>query len=293
MIEYMTSDRIANAISQDTRFDGYYVIVEGSKDIKIYERIFARRNIRVRPAFGNVPLREVLQLLSDRGFEKKTGIVDSDFNQILGIKETSPDIHVTDDHDIEVTILKTDALEKTVYFYCEQARIDAFLDDRENQIREIVFDLGKKIGHLKLANKMFSLGLVFKPEKPEGNKIKYKKFICEKKLDYLGDDLLIKTAIEYSTNRGTNLKSQDEIVQSLAEVAGGTYQLDQICNGHDLSEVLFLLIKKVLKSSNKSLVSPNSVEDALALQFAFSDFKKTKLFESLDTWASARGCKLF
>ena len=89
-------------------------------------------------------LRRFLKYLDDRGFERKVGIIDADFNRILQITETINGLFITDDHDIEVMIIKTKALEHVLNVYCSASEIKDFEEKIGITIREALLALGKR-----------------------------------------------------------------------------------------------------------------------------------------------------
>ncbi|HDG1670449.1 TPA: hypothetical protein PFE31_004777, partial [Kluyvera ascorbata] len=126
-----------------------------------------------------------------------------------------------------------------------------------------------------------NLGLAFKPLRPEGNKLKYKKFICEQNFLYLGHEKMINTVVEYSTNRGGDIASRDFISKCLEKIIEEEYNPFDIVNGHDLSEILYIICKKGLKSQNKLLNDAGCVEDMLRMTYNLDHFKKTKIYDEL------------
>ena len=293
MEKYITPERTANAIMQDKRFLGYHLIVEGKKDEKLYGKFINKNEVKIRPAFGNEKVKRVIEILDERGFEKKIGIIDADFKRILNITENIGGLFITDDHDIEVMIIKTKALEHVLNIYCKDANIKAFEKKIGSNIREAIYDLGKEIGYLKLANKVYDLGLVFKPESPEGNQIKYNKFTCSKSFNFLGSGALIETAINYSRNRSNTIKSKSEIEERYKEFSEKELDLMQLVNGHDLANFLYILMKKILKSRSKMLNDFGCIEDSLILAYDFSFFKKTQLFAQIVKWSEKRNIDIF
>ncbi len=222
MEAYITPDRTANAIMQDSSFTGYYLVVEGIKDVKLYGKFVNEGIVRIRPAFGSQKVRKVLQILDERRFENRVGIIDSDFKKILNITDDLSGLFITDDHDIEVMIIKTKALENVLNVFCSAATIKEFEKQKQIPIREALFTLGKEIGYLKLANKIYDLGLVFKPKNVEGNQIRYNRFTCERTFNFLGSEKMIQTIIDYSRNRDTALASIDVIVEKYFEMRMAT-----------------------------------------------------------------------
>jgi hypothetical protein len=293
MEQFITPDRIANAIMQDNSFTGNYLIVEGIKDVKFYQKYIDRSTFRIREAFGNEKVKLILKILNERGFNRRIGIIDSDFNTILNMNEKVDGLYITDDHDIEIMIIKTKALEDVISLFCSKAKIEGFEKKKGKPIREVLFDLGKEIGYLKLATKIHELGLVFKPSAAEGNQIKYRDFIDEETMNFLGSSKMIESIMNYSRSRSNVLKGKSEIEKKLVEVTKVTYDKHHLVNGHDLNNLLYILMRKTFGSRNKMLTGHNSVEDSLILAYDYADFQKTNLFQSINGWAQQNNQKVF
>lgn len=293
MEENMNPFRIANAIMQDLTFTGYYIIVEGNKDEKLYGKFIFNKQIRIKPGFGNEKVKEVLRILDERGFDKRIGIIDADFRNILNVTENIEGLFITDEHDIEVMMIKTKALENVINIFCSKKEIREFEKKNAISIRDKVYALGKEIGYLKLANKIYNLGLVFKPKTVDGNQIKYANFTCDKTLDFLGKDKLIEASINYSLNKSEQIEDKQTIEHRYAETSEKEYDLLQLINGHDLSNFLYILMKKVLKSKNKMLANFSSIEDSLILSYEHTFFKETILYNEIKTWSEIHEIQMF
>lgn len=292
MEEFITPERTANAIMQDKSFKGHYLLVEGNKDVKLYGKFLNTNNVKIKPAFGNERVKSILSILENRGFDKKIGIIDSDFNKILDNDINIDGLFITDDHDIEVMIIKTRALENVIRIFCSNAQIAKFEKDNDTTIRNSLLEIGKEIGYLKLANNIHDLGLIFKPKKADGNLIKYANFTCDKTLSYLGNDKLIDTIMNYSRVKSPSMKTKPEIEEVFLKIKKDEFDLNQLVNGHDLSNLIYLLIKKVLKSRNKMLVNSNSVEDSLILSYEYDFFKETEIYANLKEWSEFRNLEI-
>ena len=284
MEAHILAERIANAIMMDKSFKGYHLIVEGTKDYKLYSKFINKENVRISEAFGFEKVKLALQILTERGFSNKIGIIDSDFSKILGTNHKMDVLFITDHHDIEIMIIKTSALETVIRTFCSKKKIEDFETLNNNSIREIIFALGKEVGLIKLANKIHELGLIFKPKTAEGNQIKYKDFIRDCNLSFKGRECLVDSLINYSRSKSTTLKSKAEIILRLEEISKKEYDLDQLVNGHDLSNILYLLIKKVFSSTSKMINDFNAIEDSLILAYEYEEFKKTQLYLELKNY---------
>lgn len=296
MRDAITPERIANSMQQESDFEGTFLLVEGVKDLKLFKKFVCDANGKLKITHGKHKMREIYQILQQRGFDRMLGIRDADFIRVNGNEKFDANyaeaIYLTDAHDSESMILLSNALENLLVEVSSDDKIEA-LEQTKGSIRHLLFDLTYPIGCLRYANKKFDLGLAFKPKSPEGNKLKLKKIICEKTLSYLGDEKLVTTVLQYSTNRGRELPAKEVILEKLNEVKSYELSPDIIANGHDLSEALFILIKKGLKSSSKSIQDASCVEELMRIAYSDGQFKGTSLFESLTKWQQEKNLSFF
>lgn len=294
MEQYITAERIANSIMQEEKIEGgVYLLVEGAKDIKIYSRFIDEKNVRIKQTYGKYKQRDVYKILSERGYNSKICIRDADFLRVSGNDKYShdftDDIFATDCHDAEIMMTSSDALKNLLIITATTEKAISFEEQRKRTIREIVFELAKPIGYLRYASKKHSLGLSFKPEKPEGKKIKYKKFICERELKTLSDDVMINTIYEYSRGREANVAPREVIKEKLIEVSKLDIPTLELINGHDVSEILSIVISKGLKSDSSLIKDQESVESSLTLAYELRHFQETQLYLRIKDWSGKNG----
>lgn len=291
----MTPARIANSILLDAKFDGQYLLVEGAKDLRLYRK-FIREELRVKATFGKYALREVYEILERNQFNKVLGIRDADFLRIPNNPKFDPNyvhpIFVTDNHDSEVMMIDSKALTDFLNVVSDPDKVNKFERKVGKSVRDLLYELGYNIGCLKLANKRNNLGLVFKPAKIDGNVIKYKKFICDKTFVFLGNDELITAALDYSRNRNTQLASKPTILEALGVILAENHDIKEIVNGHDLSEILYLIVTKGLGSNSSVLNGADSIENSLIMSYDIAQFAKTRLYNSLDSYQKTKGVSI-
>lgn len=287
--------RIANSIMQDTRFNGHYVLVEGAQDIKIFKSFFLGDLAALKVTHGKHNMREVYDILLQRGFDKMIGIRDADFLRIPNNDKFSVDyaLHIfpTDYHDAEGMVFNSPALIDFIESVTSPEKLNAF-EAKNGPIVDLAYNLVYPLACLRLANKKNDLGLSFKPKEKDGNRLKFKKFICEKNIKYLGDDLLVNTVWEFSQNRGRDIPSRDEIKRFMNEIIYLNNDIKEMANGHDLAEALFIICKKGLGSQSKLLVDAGCIEDLLFLAYEANYFKVTGLFERINEWENKSGLRL-
>ncbi|MGC0878336.1 MULTISPECIES: DUF4435 domain-containing protein [Pantoea] len=287
MDQYITPDRIANAIMQDKSFKGMHVLVEGVKDLKVYSKFFDLAKVRLTQTGGKYKQREAYNTLSARGFQKAIGIRDADFFRIKDnpkfVEGFKTNIFMTDGHDSEIMMIMVDTLEDMLSVCVEYEGRKNFEEKISSSIREVVISGAYKLGCLKLANKRYNLGLSFKPEKVDGNRLKFKKFINENDF-HLDLDKMIHTVWEYSKNRGQVVSNKDLITKSYSEVYGENHPSTEIVNGHDVAEIICIVASQGIKSKNTVFQHPDRVEESLALSFDRMKFRRTSLYQALFRW---------
>ncbi|HVN47404.1 MAG TPA: hypothetical protein VMU30_01145, partial [Bacteroidota bacterium] len=130
------------------------------------------------------------------------------------------------------------------------------------------------------------------PEYPDGNQIKYHDFISDK-FEYQGDDILINTIINYSRNKTEKKLNFQEIKNSYIKERGNIYDSRHLSNGHDVSNIVFILLKKTFRSNNNMLNDFKSIENSLILAYEFEDFKKTELYKNIQIWSEGNNQQIF
>lgn len=277
---------------QDKDFKGIHILVEGRKDIGVYIKFFNKNMVKLTQTNGKYKQREAYYLLLSRKFSGMFfAIRDADFLRIEGNEKYKPefedDIFVTDGHDSEVMMTMFNVLDDVLSVSIGYEKIFNFESKLNSTIKELAIANAYVLGCLRLANKKYNLGLSFKPEKLEGNRIKFKKFI--NKHSFLIDkNDMIHIICEYSKNRGETVSQNNYILEKLNETIELKQDIYEIINGHDLSEIICVMISQGLNNKNHIFTHPNHFEESLALSFERSKFKKTNLYEKICQWQSKK-----
>lgn len=284
MRDQLTKYRKANAILQKLKPDKkkWIILVEGKSDRIFYGKFVLQEKVQVSSCDGCKNLLEIAEVLEERKIENFIGILDSDFRRLDNEEINDPKIFHTDYHDIEISILESRALQDVLNKYINEDRFSAYETSINQSFLKRVYELSSHLGYLKWANKIDNLGLVFKPERPEGKRLKFNKFIDERTLEYISDEALINYMIQYSNNRDTNVSTRDEIINSY-ETRKNVEDVDQkqLCNGHDMCQIISLSLKKVIGSNN---VSVDTIEENLIFAYDSIAFKESNLHTELKAW---------
>lgn len=293
MEDHILAERIANSIMMDSSFTGSYLIVEGSTDFKLYNKFISQSDVRIKQSFGCEKVKLTVQILNQRGFTRKIGIIDSDFNKILCNEIKTEGVFLTDDHDIEVMMFRTSALEMVAAIYVDSIKSAAFFKSIKQDLRSTVLNIAKKIAYLKLANKKHTLGLVFKPNDVDGNQVRYSDFIDVKKFIFKNDKSMITSIMNYSRCKSEGLKTEQEINKRFIDEQLISYNIYQLVNGHDIVNILYIFFKKTMRTKNKMLQDQNAIEDSLVMSFEYEFFKETDLYNDIDQWSFRNSIKIW
>lgn len=284
MKEHLTPDRIANSIMQKSSFKGTYLIVEGNSDYTLFKKFTSEEFCCIEIAFGNMNVIEVVDELKSRGYYDAIGLIDSDFRRLDGDFPANPDILMTDDHDIELMIIKSEAFETVINYHCEESKLKAFKKECGTDLRSYLINLAVPLGYLKWINKAQSLSLIFKPHTPDGKELNYSNFIPVRTFNYTGHEKMVETVINYSIPKrkiNTTLKNAIIELKSFEKVKVDNYQL---CNGHDICQIISLGLRTKIGSKNANAISANQIERELIFAYDSRFFRETDLYLNIKKW---------
>lgn len=285
--EHLTPATLADLIIRDKRFKYNYIIVEGETDKKLFSKFISGEN-RIRIALGVEKVIEVISILNIRKTTNNNffGIIDADFRNVIDESELLPEnILTTDTHDLETLILNSPAFQYVYKELGSKQKIAKFEEETGLSLIENLLELAKPIAYLKIVNLKQKIGLKFKPKKLNkkgNNDLKFDKFIQKSNLKFKGNIQLINTVKAFLDNSQLLLNNIEKELESEMK---NSYNLWQICNGHDIVKIFCLGLRQKLGSSQKNIKElENEVERLLRASYDSSYFKETKLFKKILKW---------
>lgn len=288
MQEHITPARVANSIMQST-FSGIFLLVEGNSDYHFYKKFINKNKCEIKQTFGCFKLLDILSILLSNNFSRLLAIIDSDFRNLDNDIPNFPNLIMTDDHDIEMMIFNSPALERVIELYYSESRFISFLKKKGIDYRSLLLKLASPLAYLKWANKNYDLGLVFKSKSQDGNPIKYIKFIDEKTMEMKDAETMIKTIINYSNNKGTTIKPMPEIINKFKTQSAVNAHPLQLCNGHDITNLISLSLRKAIGNKN---IDYKVIENSLIIAYDTSEFKQTNLYSLIRTWEKSKNLEI-
>lgn len=270
MREYITPDRIANDIRMlRTQHTGSFLIAEGDTDARVWKNLMDSTKCRVVIAHNKNNAIAVLNILEQANVAGVVAVVDADFDILEETVPLSPNLLLTDTHDLETMLLKSPALEKVVTEHGSAEKIESFAQD----IRQTLLQSAKIIGYLRWASLKFNYCLKF-----EG--LKFKKFVDDRTL-ILDESKLIKIVKDNSEKAGLD---EQEIRANMDSLKTDTQDMWHVCCGHDMISILSIALCKALGSFNSQKADPKVLESYLRVAYESAHFRETKLYIAIQTW---------
>ncbi|MFN9733705.1 MAG: DUF4435 domain-containing protein [Microcystis sp.] len=273
MKDQITPDRIANTIRLlRGDHEGVFLIVEGHSDKLIYERLVNKQEVRVTSADGKNNAIKALSILEkEDNFRRVVAVIDADFSRIEQQIPDSNNLFLTDEHDLEMMLIKSAAFDKLLKERGSEEKIKAFTED----IRETLLKLGQEIGKLRWLSLRNKLDLKF-----EG--LNFSKFIDKEKLSINIDELIISIK-----NHSQKLSLyEQQIKQDLSVISDENHDPWQLCCGHDFIGILAIALCKVLGTWNANDVKTEVLERELRLAYELSYFYQTQIYQLMVNWQS-------
>ncbi len=273
MKDQITPDRIANSIRLlRGDHEGVFLIVEGHSDKLIYERLVNKQEVRVTIASGKNNAIKALSILEkEDNFRRVVAVIDADFSRIEQQILDSNNLFLTDEHDLEMMLIKSAAFDKLLKERGSEEKIKAFTED----IRETLLKLGQEIGKLRWLSLRNKLDLKF-----EG--LNFKNFIDQKNLSINIDKLII----SIKNNSQKLYLDEQQIKQDLSAISDENHDPWQLCCGHDFIGILAIALCKVLGTWNANDVKTEVLERELRLAYELSYFYQTQIYQLMINWQS-------
>lgn len=282
MREYLTADDICNQVSMTRSvFDGVVMLVEGVTDQRLFEKFIDKGSVMIIPGHSRDNVRGAVRTLSDRRKDGKAiGVIDPDLDRLDG-KKVSPPLFYTDFRDMEMMVIRSNALEDVLDEYCDQELLDAF-SERVGPVRDALVSASYPIGLLMWVSQRERLNLSFKD-------LDFTRFVNPRTLS-LDAHAMVNDVINNSFNCRIGRRDL------LAKLDHEASELDDIwmaARGHDTVAILLIGLKKNFGSFNSRSLTTGELGGALRLAFSDNDFEGTDLYTATEKWAVSRGVSLW
>jgi hypothetical protein len=253
-----------------------FLLVEGQDDKAFFGRYTDSDSCSITVAHGRPKVVEVILELDRSGFQGALGIVDADFEVLERRTPPSPNILVTDHHDVECMMLASPALKHLLRELGAEELISSFQAEKGSELVSHLLSIGKVVGYLRWASARHQWKLKF-----EG--LSFKAFVREKDFSFELRQLLEEVR-KHQGGRAGPVPSVLDLEASIEEIKDPAHDAWHVCCGHDLVELLSIGLRRVLGKNNEGDVRVERLEQLLRLAYEEGYFSRTTLFVSIQAW---------
>ena len=278
MRNYITADDVANGIRMvRAQFSGTFLIVEGqTADLRVYKRLVDFKLAQVTPAHSKDNALAALKILEDAHFDGVVAIVDADFWRLEGLAPTSPNLFITDTHDLETMLLESPSLDKLLDEFGSEQKITNFTANSRMDVRQTLLTAACPIGYLRWVSQRNNLSLAFE-------RIIFSRFIDR---DTLHIDISKLIQEVKNKSRRPDL-SESDLQDKIDQLTDSKHSSWDICCGHDLVHILSFGLRRVLGSKDSNEVEPETLERFLRTGYESAYFLSTRLYQALRGWETS------
>ena len=155
----------AEALMTRMGFAGTLLIVEGDDDSRFFRGRIDKDACDLIIAGGKLAVVGGIERLDAQHFRGALGICDDDCASLDGNRPTSPNLVVTELHDLDTLLVRSPALERLLAEYGDKDAIDQ-LERAHGPVRDNLAKLALPFGKLRWLSTREKLGLDFKQLKP-------------------------------------------------------------------------------------------------------------------------------
>ena len=284
---YQTGDTIANRVLLlRDKYKGPVLLLEGDNDEKFFSKFVEDPEMLIISSEGKENVLDAVEILESEGIVQGfLGIVDADFGHVDGSLPTSQNVVVTDDHDVEMMIIRTKAFDEVLSELGSKCKIRKF-PNRERGIRDTLMQKALVVGHLRHLSVTDDLHLRFEGLRFEG--------FVDRDRNTLNLDIDEMIRRVFELKRIPNIREED-IKNKLSEIIKHDNEDPyQICCGHDFIAIFRIALRNVIGTRSGQTTNPEVLESILRLAYDSDDFRQTKLYSDAKRWSKrSQGYDIF
>lgn len=260
-------------------FDGVVVFVEGPTDMIVFEDFLPKDRFRVIHAVSKDIALEALSLIDsyDNVPEEKkrrvVALVDADFDRCLGIGCRTRSF-VTDQHDLEVMMVWSEAFSRWLREYGSAEKVANF--GGVDAVREKLVELAKFLGAMRLYARRTGIPLDF-------SKLRYETYLDKRTLAV---NRLGACQGMHGANRALfdGVSVADFLAAVEAELDSYVGSALDLIQGHDLLNLLGVMMRFALASLDSGMASEEQIAPALRLAYRPGEWLATAMAAALQRY---------
>ncbi len=275
MKQYLTADDIVAEVEMvRTQFKGTVLLLEGDTDCRLLDQLIDSPLCRTLPGHGKQRVLEAVSKLEAVNFKGILAIVDSDFWRVLGRHSPSPNVIMTDHHDLEIMLLRSRAIDKVLSEFSSDNKVATYLNERDNDdLVSALLEASLPLAVLRFISIRDSLSLKF-----EG--VEIESYTNLKTLDVDFPSILSRV-LQITGDPSIDISALNEEIKTALK---RDHDLDQMCNGHDAVGLLSHGLRRALGSCSAAVASADNVGRMLRMAFELRDLQETTLYLEVRAW---------
>ena len=248
---------------------GAFLVLEGVNDVRFW-RTRRHDTCELVDGEGKPNVVGAVHRLDTVGIRGILGIVDDDYDSLMGTSHMSRNLVATDAHDLECLLCRSPALDRVLAEFGIAGKIQEFEEAAGVDVRSGLLDRTTVFGRLRWAARRHDLDIDFEA-------IRVPRFIDINTWTVDGDELV------RTVSDGGSPHDCDVLKRRIAELPDADPW--SVARGHDMIEILRIGLMHVLGTLP---ASKGSADIARVLRAAISleDLQRTTLYADMRTWES-------
>lgn len=282
MKDYLRPSEIVSEVRmiRSKNKDQTYVLVEGETDIVFYKNIIEKACCKIKYCEGRDNVEKAIMECNKAGIRGVIGIIDRDFDAILGNKNDTENLFLTDTHDLETMSLKDQTFERLNNEFGDDDKIEKFERNKKKTLFESIIEIGICVGKIRLSDRLNKFNIGFNDMHIT---------------DYLTDDFTfeVEKYINNAVNASQQRNNKYSVVKRIKESLSKEYDVWQICRGHDLTEIIAFYYSGEKPSSvgnnMAKYIRAKDIERILRTSYILDKFYNTALYKMIVDWQTKNG----
>ena len=251
---------------------GAFLVVEGVSDVRFWK---TRKHVACElvDGEGKANVVRAIHRLDAENVCGVLGVVDDDYDGLMGISHGTPNVVATDAHDLECLLCRSSALEAVLAEFGIDSKIRQFEEAAGVDVRTGLLDRAVVFGRLRWAAMRRDL-------KVNIDAIGVPQFVDRKTWRVDGEQLA-RAVVD-----GETLDNYEVLMRSVAELPGTDPWY--VARGHDMVQILRIGLQRVLGAMPTS-TGTKVITMVLRSAMSLGELESTKLCADMRTWERANG----
>lgn len=248
-----------------TLHKGAFLVVEGVDDARFW-RPRKHETCELIIGEGKPNVLGCIQKLDEEHFFGALGLVDNDYDILVGTKLDSKNLVSTDAHDLECMLCRSTALDTALAEFGDPTKIRRFEKNSRQDTRTELLERAAEFGRIRCAALRSEFGTEIK-------NLRIPRFV--KEVDWSIDFNLAVEVVATSEAAAVGLKNEIDRLPTLDPW--------HVSQGHDMIEILRIGLKRVLGNIAPS-IGTNSISGILRAAMPLEELKSTQMGTEIESW---------